>query len=117
MAYCMTESKDPRNLPMCKEIAEDLSVAYPGYSWFVRIDGGMLIIKNMAISATAAMCRPFSAIAQDAGQRKRDVIMAAGEFLECARLHRGKSDGSVATELEGMIAGKFQPVSHPGVVN
>lgn len=109
--FAMTESKDEANLPMCKEIAEYLCQAYPGHSWHVRIDGGLLIIKNMAISQTASMIRKFKDIAQDAGQRKRDVVMAAGAFLEAAHMHRGKFDGEPAKVLEGLPKGeKFKPI-------
>ncbi len=112
MAYAMTESEDDANLPMCKEIAEYLCGAYPGHSWHVRIDGGLLIIKNMNISPTAAMVRRFSSIAHDAKKRKHDVVMAAGELLEAANMVRGKHDGSVATELDGLPKGhKFKPAS------
>jgi hypothetical protein len=76
--YVITESADEANLPMCKEIAEYLVEAYPGYPWHVRIDGGMLIIKNMKISDTWSMTRKFSDIAHDAKRRKYEVVMAGG---------------------------------------
>jgi hypothetical protein len=113
--HVMTESQDPANLPMCKEIAEYLVGAYPGHPWFVRIDGGMLIIKNMNISPKWAMCRPFSSIAHDAKRRKHDVVMAAGEFLECARMVRGRASGETAKVLEGRKDDKaFTPIIVPG---
>ena len=101
VGHVMTESEDPANLPMCKEIAEYLWGAYPGHSWFVRIDGGMLIIKNLKISEKWAMVRPFSSISQDAGSRKKEVVMAAGEFLECANMRRAGWQGETAKTLEG----------------
>lgn len=111
MAYAMTESKEEANLPMCKEIAEYLCGAYPGHSWHVRIDGGLLIIKNLAISPTAAMVRKFSTIAHDAKKRKHDVVIAAGEFLEAAHMKRGTYEGEKAIVLEGLPKGsKFKPV-------
>jgi hypothetical protein len=114
MAYCATESADAANLPMCKEIGEAICHAYPGYSWHIRIDGGILIIKNMSISEVNAMVRYYSDIAHDAGARKRDVVRAAGELLEAASLRRGRSDGTVATKLEGVPKGEhFKPVSPP----
>ena len=118
VAYAMTESADPANLPMCKEIAEYLSAAYPGHSWHVRIDGGILIIKNMAISATAGMVRKLKDIDHDAGKRKHDVVMAAGEFLECANMRRRQYEGGTAKNLEGMSRGeKFRPLIIPGVTD
>lgn len=112
--YVMTESDDERNLPMCKEIAEYLVQAYPGHPWHVRIDGGMLIIKNMKISPIWSMARKFSDIAQDAGSRKREVVMAAGEFLECAHMRRGLATGENAKVLEGRKDDKpFSPIIMP----
>ena len=101
--FVITESADEANLPMCKEIAEYLTQAYPGYPWHVRIDGGMLIIKNQKISPIWSMTRKFSGIAHDAKKRKHDVVMAAGEFLEAANLRRGISTGENAKTLEGRI--------------
>jgi hypothetical protein len=112
MSYAITESADERNLPMAKEIAETLSMAYPGHSWHVRIDGGILIIKNMNISTTASMVRKFHEIAHDAGYRKAEVIRAAGEFLEAAHMRRGKYDGEVAKQLEGLPKNhRFKPIT------
>lgn len=117
MAIVRTESADPANLPLAKEIAEILAFAYPNHSWFVRIDGGILIIKNLAISQNAGMVRKLSALDHDATARKRNVIMAAGEFLECANMRRGAYDGEKAKKLEG-LDGKFKPLLHaPGIIH
>ena len=112
MSYAITESADEGNLPMAREIAETLTMAYPGHSWHVRIDGGIVIIKNMNISTTAGMVRQYADLAHDAGYRKREVIRAAGEFLEAAHMRRGYFDGEVAKELEGLPRGhRFKPVT------
>ena len=114
MIAFQTESADTRNLPMCKEIGEYICTAYPGHLWHVRIDGGMLIIKNLAISDTWSMCRKYSDIAHDAGIRKREVIMAAGEFLECANMRRGAFNGEYAKELDGRLdKNDFVPIAVP----
>jgi hypothetical protein len=99
--YVITESADDANLPMCKEIAQYLVDAYPGHPWHVRIDGGMLIIKNQRISPVWSMARKFSAIAHDAKRRKWEVVMAGGEFLEAANMRRGMATGETAKVLEG----------------
>jgi len=102
MGYAITESADEANLPMCKEILEYLCAAYPEHPWHVRIDGGILIIKNLAISPTAAMVCKYSSIAHDAGARRHEVVMKAGEFLEAAHLYIGKHRGENSTQLEGL---------------
>lgn len=112
MSYAITESEDSSNLPMAREIAETLTMAYPGHSWHVRIDGGIVIIKNMNISTTAGMVRQFSDLAHDAGYRKKEVIRAAGEFLEAAHMRRGYFDGEAAKTLEGLPKNhRFKPVA------
>lgn len=110
-SLCLTESTDERNLPMCKEIGEILHAAYPGYDWSVRIDGGVLIIKNLHISKVWGMVRKFETIAHDAGARKREIVMAAGAFLEAANMRRGaRREGEYATTLEGRPDGsKYTP--------
>lgn len=117
--YVQTESADPLNLPMCKEIAEYLTEAYPGHPWHVRIDGGLLVIKEMRISDKWAMCRKFADIAHDAKRRKHEVVMAAGEFLECANMKRGLATGETAKVLDGRLdKNKFVPLpdAHPEIV-
>lgn len=111
MDYCITESQEPGHLPMCKEIGEYLTQAYPGHTWYVRIDGGMLIIKDYKISDIWSMTRRFDSIAHDAKKRKHDVIMAAGEFLECANMRRGAFEGEYAKTLEGRLDdNEFKPI-------
>lgn len=100
MAIAYTESADPKNLPLAKEIAEILTFAYPNHSWWVRIDGGLVIIKHFGISGTCGMVRDYSHLASDANVRKRDVIRAAGELLERAGLRRGTFDGARVKNLE-----------------
>lgn len=117
MAIVRTESADPANLPLAKEVAEILTFAYPNHSWYVRIDGGLLIIKNLAISQNAGMVRKLSTLDADATARKRNVIMAAGEFLEAAHMRRGAYEGEVAKKLEG-LNGEFKPLLHaPGIIH
>ena len=88
MALIQTESQDPSNLMMAKELGEYLASAYPNHSWHVRIDGGIVVVKNMAVSGTIGMVRHFKDIAHDAKTRKHDILIAAGELLERARLRR-----------------------------
>ena len=117
MAIVRTESVDPANLPLAKEIAEILTFAYQNHSWYVRIDGGLLIIKNLAISTSAGMVRHITTLSNDAAKRKKDVIMAAGEFLEAAHMRRGAYEEEAAKELEG-LNGKFKPLLHaPGIIH
>jgi hypothetical protein len=109
MPIIATDSQDPMNLPMAKEIAEILNSAYPGHSWYVRIDGGILNIRALNFSGKVGMVRHFSDIAHDAKARKDDVTRAAGELLERANLRRGQRDDTQVRVLEGAEKFKWQP--------
>lgn len=100
MAIAYAESENPANLGMAKEILETLNTAYPNHSWWVRIDGGLVIIKHFSISNTCGMVRRFDQLAGDAMVRKRNVIMAAGELLERAGMRRGAYESHAVTNFE-----------------
>lgn len=100
MAIAYAESEDPKNLSLAKEMLETLNATYPNHSWWVRIDGGIVIIKHFGISGTCGMVRRYDQLAHDALARKRDVIMAAGELLERAGLRRGAYNGEPVDNLE-----------------
>lgn len=109
MAVIYTESADPVNLPLAKEIAEVLTFAYPNHSWWVRIDGGIVVIKHFDISTTCGMVCRYDQLASDAMVRKRDVIRSAGELLERAHLRRGARDGDPVVRLDHEKDVKWQP--------
>lgn len=118
MALAYTESEDPVNLPLAKEICETLHWAYPNHSWWVRIDGGLIIIKHFAISGAIGMVKKFDDLAHDATYRKREVIMAAGELLERAGLARGANTGEDVESLDGGEELGWKPVAiKPGVIH
>lgn len=100
MGLAYAESENPANLPMAKEMLETLHAAYPNHSWWVRIDGGVVIIKHFSISGTCGMVRPFHIIAHDAQARKRDIIRAAGELLERANMKRGGYEEQAITKFD-----------------
>lgn len=100
MALAYIEAKNPADLPMAKEINETLHLAYPNNSWWVRIDGGLVIIKHFSISGTCGMVRKYRDLAGDAMHRRREVIRAAGELLERAGLRRGAYEEQVVKKLE-----------------
>lgn len=94
-----------RDDSMAMEMLRDLSAAYPGHSWFVVIRGGIVHVKDMDISPHWGMCLHYSDIKDDAKERKRSLIRAAGEFLERANLKRGMKTER-AMHVEG-IADKY----------
>jgi len=108
MGLAYIESADPANLPMAKEIIETLHAAYPNHSWWVRIDGGLVIIKHFSVSGTCGMVRKYADIAHDAMVRKRSVIQAAGELLERANMPRGAYEAQHVVKFDGEKDVKWQ---------
>ena len=110
----MTEAKNPLDLAVCKQVAEILTPTYPGHTWYVEINDGMLIIKSMKIATNAGTMVPLRRFNGDAERLKREVIMAAGAFLEASGLRRGAFQGQAATHLEGLPKGqKAHMVTQP----
>lgn len=79
-----------RDDPMAMEMVQTLCKAHPGHAWFVVIRGGIVHIKDMDMHPDWGMCLHYSQIKADAGDRKKQVLWAAGEFLERARKKNGK---------------------------
>lgn len=93
------ECEHDRDDPMAVEMVQTLSHAYPGHSWFVKITGGIVHVKNLDMSEKWGMCLHYSQIKSDASERKRELIRAGGEFLERAHLARGmKTEAHKAIE-------------------
>lgn len=100
--HIICEADDDRDDGMAKEIGSILAEAYPGHPWHIRIGGGVLIIKHMKVSQKMGIARRYQRIGWDAAVRKREVVMAAGEFLERAGLTRGRViEGEFVKTMEG----------------
>lgn len=97
-----------RDDSMAMQMVKDLCAAYPGHPWFVTIRGGIVHIKDMDMPPNWGMCLHYSDIKDDAKERQKQVVMAAGEFLERANIARGRRDDdqAVVTSVEG-IPSKF----------
>lgn len=95
---------------MARQMVTDLCHAYPGHAWFVVAKGGVWHIKDMELNDKWGMCLHYSDIKADANDRKKQVVMAAGEFLERARLKRGAKDkNQVVASIEGVPQKHMRP--------
>lgn len=90
------------DVPMASDVLYTLVCAYPGYAWVVMIRGGVLQVKIGDWSQHWGMALHMNDIQHDAGKRKRDVLRAAGEFLERARMIRGQHHGAKPVSIEGV---------------
>lgn len=101
----IVEADDAADDLMAGDVARALCEAYPGHPWHVRIGKGLLIIKHMKLSYKAGIARRYSRLTWDANARKREVVMAAGEYLERAGLTRGRAvegEVEVVQAVEGI---------------
>ena len=85
-------------------IMEVLTAAYPGHPWAVRVDGGICFIRylDVELKGTWGMALKMGAMQHDWAVLKRDVIRAAGEWLERSGLGRGASNGDEIVSVEGV---------------
>lgn len=79
-----------RDDPMAMQMVKDLCQTYPGHAWFVVIRGGIVHIKDMDMHPDWGMALHYSQVCADAKDRKKQVLFAAGEFLERASKRNGK---------------------------
>jgi hypothetical protein len=94
-------------------VLEILCSAYPGHPWATRVEGGVVFIKHLEFGTNWGMCKKFSDISHDAAVFKKEIIMAAGEFLERAGLVRGRATGDEIVRVEG-VPEKDQPKTRNG---
>jgi hypothetical protein len=90
------------------KVLEILCSVYPGHPWATRVAGGVVFIKHLGLGNNYGMVRKFEDLKHDATTFKKEVIMAAGEFLERANLVRGRANGDSIIRVEGLPE-KYQP--------
>jgi hypothetical protein len=96
------QQTDEKGFDVARWVFELLVRAYPSYSWHVVEQDGLLVIKELGLSAIFG---PYGMALRNyksysVSQLKHDVIVNAGELLERAGLPRGHWDGQMP-ELEG----------------
>lgn len=77
---------------------------YPGHDWHVLVKGGVMHVKARNIHPQWGMCLHYTQLKDDATERKRSIVRAAGEFLERAHLKRGAANGERVQWVEGISA-------------
>lgn len=101
LIYCYGDN--PKADHMAKETAETLVATYPNHSWWVEVKGGVLIIKHMEASGSRCiigMLRHITQLHSSYKERKKEILRAAGELLERARLPRGPRGDDPVTSLD-----------------
>lgn len=83
---------------------EALCRHYPGYSWFVEVRDGLLMIRCAELDWRGRYCmiRKLGQVQHDYGRLVKELTHAAGEYLERANLRRGAAvEGERARKIEG----------------
>jgi len=90
----------PANAPgFEKGLLTTLESAYPGYSWAVRVRGGMIGVQARALSG----CYGYEM--RHAGYTDQKLILAAGEILERYNMRRGTIDADEYANAKRNYAG------------
>lgn len=95
------QSQDKANEGLARQALETLCRHYPGHSWFVRIDGGALLIYNYDIDQRHCMVTHLNKMG-DATTFDKKIVKGAGELLERARLRRAAATGERARDVDGI---------------
>jgi hypothetical protein len=93
-----------RFAPLAKHTLGLLMKHYPGWAWFVEVNGGMLIIRNYDLDMSGKWCmaRKLDVLQESGGTQEREIVRLAGEFLERANQRRGApKSGDQVKKLDG----------------
>lgn len=94
-----------------KEVGDTLAQHYPNHLWAVSWQGGVLVVKNLAISSHYGFVMKY-ADSFSATNLAKQAVIAGGELLERAGMKRGAWDGRFAETLEGSDPGFFRPTKN-----
>lgn len=98
------------DMEKAKEVGDTLAQRYPGHLWAVSVQGGALVVKNLAISSFYGFIVKHSD-SYSASSLAKMAVEAGGELLERAGIPRDKPwDGQFAQKLEGSDPRFFQPL-------
>lgn len=94
-----------KDLDIVKQTIEILDDVYPGHYWAVKCEGGILHIKNLSFDSRWGIARRLGEMEYDAMIFRREVVRAAGEYLERAGLARQRWNGDAIKWLDGVPVG------------
>jgi hypothetical protein len=81
------------DMVMIRNTLAILNEHYPNHPWAVRIDGGVLEVKNHGASGRMGFAIPLPKLDGDYGVFAKKVKRAGGELLERYRIRRGTARG------------------------
>lgn len=107
----LTSTDDIHQMSVAKDVGDVLNQHYPNHLWAVSWQGGVVVVKNLAISAHYGFVLHPEKFATSS-EMTRKAVEAGGELLERANMIRGKWEGHFAETLEGADPRFFQGVKN-----
>lgn len=108
---CIVEATDLNevlHMEKAKEVGDTLNRHYPNHLWAVSWQGGVLVVKNLAISSHYGFQINYGD-SFSASDLAKMAVTAGGELLERAGMARGAWNGAFAEKLEGSDPRFFKP--------
>ena len=97
----ITSKDDLDQITKAREIAETLVQHYPQHLWAVSWQGGVIVVKNLAVSGHYGfVIKPRDSYS--ASDLAKQAVRAGGELLERAGMRRGAWNGQFAERTEGV---------------
>lgn len=96
----LTGTEDIAQFEVAARIGETLNRHYPNHLWAVSWQGGVIVVKNLAISSFYGFVLHPEKFATSS-EMDKSAVLAGGELLERAKMARGKWEGQFAQVLEG----------------
>lgn len=99
----MTEGQTQGQADLAQQALDILTTCYPGHPWACSVQGTVLVIRHLEFDIRRwGMNLRLTEVDHDAAVFKRKVVLLAGEWLERAKLKRGRSEDAGATHVEGI---------------
>lgn len=110
MGVLYTEGSTEAQASEAEKVMHLLTTVYPGHPWAVRVDKGIIFIRHLAFGGgNWGMNIKTSEHDWSGSNLQKQIVMAAGEWLERAGLKRGRDEGAENYRVEG-VPERFQPV-------
>ena len=91
------------DMVMIKNVLTVLNRHYPNHPWAVRIDGGVLEVRNQGASSTQGFAIPVQNLTADYSKK---IMLAGGEVLERFKIRRGMAKGDDYALMRRNIRGE-----------
>ena len=90
-------SRQIREMDLAKAVGDALQAVYPGHLWTVSVDGGCVVVRNMALEGQWGFVLHAHRLVNE--DMRKAVIKAGGELLERFNVSRGRAGVEDAQQI------------------